>query len=152
MARVFPLLCLCALLSGCAAIAPLSSLVSAPTGPPPLQVHEETQVRLAQDNFVLIKTNVVGRSHGFSLLGIITIVPATLTKAMNRLYASAAMHPGEPQTVAHLVIEQNSSYYILFGVPEVDARADIVQFKPPPPKRPPPETQPPPPAPPPEAR
>lgn len=150
MARALLLICVCALLSGCAAIAPFSSLVSAPTGPPPLQVHEETQVKLAEDNFLLIKTNVIGRSHGFSLLGIITIVPATLTKAMNRLYGAAEMPPGEPQTVAHLVIEQTSSYYILFGVPEVDVRADIVQFKPGPP--PPPEGRPPPRAPPPENR
>ena len=64
---------------------------------------------------------------------------------MNRLYGAAEMHPGEPQTVAHLVIEQTSSYYILFGVPEVDVRADIVQFKPqPPPSRFPAEARPPP--------
>jgi hypothetical protein len=118
------------LVSGCAAIAPLSSLVSAPTGPPPLQVHEQTSVELARDNFILIKTNVLGRSRGFSLLGILTIYPATLNKAMNRLYAGADMVSGRPQTVAHLVIEQTSSYYILFGIPEIDVRADIVEFKP----------------------
>lgn len=143
MVRLILCFAIASLLSGCAAIAPFSSLVSAPTGPPPLQVHEETQVKLAQDNFVLIKTNVVGRSHGFSLLGLITIYPATLNKAMNRLYVAAEMHSGEPQTIAHLVVEQTSSYWILFGIPEVDARADIVQFKPPPPRRPPPQPRPP---------
>jgi hypothetical protein len=112
-------------------------------------VHDETSVRLGSDNFVLVKTNVVGRSHGFSLLGIITIVPATLNKAMNRLYANADMRPGQPQTVSHLLIEQTSSYFILFGIPQVDVRADIVQFRPPapgpvPPNPPPPPGQPPP--------
>jgi hypothetical protein len=129
MVKVSLLLAAMALLSGCAAIAPLGSLISAPTGPPPLQVHEQTSVKLAQDNFLLVKTNVLGRSRGFSLLGIITIVPATLTKAMSRLYENAQMQPGRPETVAHLVIEQTSSYYILFGVPEVDARADVVEFR-----------------------
>jgi hypothetical protein len=49
---------------------------------------------------------------------------------MNRLYGTAEMHPGQSQSIAHLVIEQNTSYYILFGVPEIDVRADIVEFKP----------------------
>lgn len=121
----------CALLSGCAAVAPLGSLISTPqSGPPPLQVHEETTVSLARDNFSLMKTNVLGQSEGFSLLGIITIVPPTLTKAMNRMYASAEMEPGQPETVAHLVIEQTSSYWILFGIPKIEVRADIVEFKP----------------------
>ncbi len=119
----------CALLTGCAAVAPLTSLISSPqSGPPPLQVHEETRVSLAQDDFVLIKTNVVGHSSGFSLLGLITIVPATLTKAMNRLYGVAEMQTGRPQTVAHLVIEQTSTYWILFGIPKIEVRADIVEF------------------------
>lgn len=130
MARIILLLAAASLLTGCAALAPLSSLVSAPTGPPPLQVHEETTVRLARDNFHLVRTNVLGRSRGFSLLGIITIIPPTLTKAMNRLYSGAEMQAGRPQTVAHLVIEQTSSYYILFGIPEIDVRADIVEFEP----------------------
>ena len=105
---------------------------------------EETQVKLARDNFVLVRTNVVGRSRGFSLLGLITIYPATLNKAMNRLYASAGLRSGHPQTIAHLVIEQTGSYWILFGIPEVDARADIIEFKPAPPPTPPPRPPPPP--------
>lgn len=137
------------MLTGCAAVAPLTSLVSSPSGSsPPLQVHEQTTVKLAEDNFQLVRTNVMGRSKGFSLLGFITIVPPTLTKAMNRLYANAEMQTGRPQTVAHLVIEQTSSYFILFGIPEIDVRADVVQFepevRPPPPPRPPPNPAPPP--------
>ncbi|HZR17540.1 MAG TPA: hypothetical protein VFE51_09450 [Verrucomicrobiae bacterium] len=139
----------CSLLTGCAAIAPLSSIITTPSGgTPPLQVHEQTSVKLAADNFILIRTNVVGRSRGFSLLGIITIVPATLNKAMDRLYNNAQMHENQPQTIAHLVIEQTSSYWILFGIPEMDARADVVEFKPevrgPPPGGPPPFEAPPP--------
>lgn len=119
------------LMSGCAALAPMSSLITPLTsGAPPLQVHEQTSVKLAEGDFVLIKTNVWGRSKGFSLLGLITIYPATLTKAMTRMYAAAQMRPGRPQTIAHLIIEQTSSYYVLFGIPKVDARADIVEFNP----------------------
>jgi hypothetical protein len=132
----------CFLLNGCAALVPLSSLITTPSsGTPPLQVHEETSVKLAEGNFVLVKTNVVGRSRGFSLLGILTIEPATLNQAMNRLYAAAQLQQGRPQTVAHLVVEQTSSFWILFGIPEVNVRADVVEFQPPPkaPPAPPPE-------------
>jgi hypothetical protein len=127
------LLCLvgCLVCNGCASLVPLSSLLTTPSSStPPLELHERTTVELANDNFLLVKTNVVGRSRGFSLLGIITIVPATLTKAMSQMYMTAAMSYGQPQTFAHLVVERTSTYWILFGVPEVDVRADIVEFKP----------------------
>lgn len=132
MQRAVVFLLLPLLVSGCAALAPIAPLLGNVQGgsPPPLQVHEETKVELAKDDFVLVRTNVWGQSKGFSLLGLITIYPATLVKAMDRLYTAAEMRPGRPQTIAHLVIEQSSSYYILFGIPKVQVRADIVEFKP----------------------
>lgn len=142
MIRVLLGLLGCFLLNGCAALVPLSSLLTTPsTGTSPLQVHEQTSVKLAADNFVLVKTNVVGSSRGFSLLGILTIEPATLNEAMNHLYAAAQMERGRPQTVAHLVVEQTTSFWILFGIPRIDVRADVVEFVPPrrPPPPPPPE-------------
>lgn len=129
--RVLPAVVCCMLLNGCAALVPLTSLVTPPSsGTPPVQVHEQTSVKLAADNFILVKTNVVGSSRGFSLLGVLTIEPATLNTAMNRLYAAAHFQPGRPQTIAHLVMEQTSSYWILFGIPRIDVRADIVEFVP----------------------
>lgn len=125
------LVALSGVFTGCAALAPFGSLLSAPAGgAPPLQVHEQTTVKLAQDDFVLVRTNVVGESKGFSLLGFITIYPATLTKAMDRMYNAARMSLGQPQSVAHLIVEQSSSYYILFGIPKVEVRADVVEFRP----------------------
>ena len=107
MFRGLIFLVLCLLMNGCAALVPASSSVgSLLGGRPPLEIHEQTSVNLAQDNFVLVKTNAFGLSKGFSLLGFITICPATLTKAMDRMYASAQMHLGEPQAVANLIVEQ----------------------------------------------
>jgi hypothetical protein len=121
----------CLLMSGCAGLVPAGSVISPLLGPPPpLQVTEQTTVKLARDNFMLVKTNVLGRSKGFSLLGLITICPATMTTALNRMYAAAQMRPGEPQTAAHLTVERSSSYWVLFGIPKVEVRADIVQFVP----------------------
>ena len=129
--RSLVLLSLSLVTAGCAALAPVSALIGSPHGSSPgLDVHDQTSVDLAKDNFSVIRTNVVGQSRGFSLLGFITIYPATLTKAMNRMYAAARMLPGRPQSTAHLLIEQSSSYFILFGIPKVEVRADIVEFRP----------------------
>jgi len=73
-----------------------------------VQANTHTVVNLSEGNYVVVKTNVVGRSKGFSLLGLITIYPATTTKAMGRLYAEAGMQEGRAKTVAHLVIEPSS--------------------------------------------
>jgi hypothetical protein len=117
-----------ALLSGCTAVAPVASSMAGPLSQQPVQANTHTSVNLSEGNFVVVKTNVVGRSKGFSLLGLITIYPATTTKAMSRLYAKAGMQEGKPKTVAHLVIEHSSMYFILFSIPETTVRADIVQF------------------------
>ena len=97
---------------------------------PSIQMHEETSVGLNSDNFILVKPNVVGESEGFSLFGIILMYPPTLDKAMGRMYAAAAMPAGRPQTVSHLIIETSSTYWVLFSIPKVQVRADVVEFVP----------------------
>jgi hypothetical protein len=147
------LLALTTLGSGCAALAalPVGSLIGSPNASA-LQIYNTTEVRLQEKNFVVVKTNVVGQCSGFSLFGILTIVPARFTKAMSRLYAQSEMQSGHPQTLAHLIMEQNSSYYILFSIPKTFVRADIIEFTPSslpdgPPPRPPDSGVPPPPPP-----
>jgi hypothetical protein len=87
-------------------------------------------VRLQEANFAVVRTNLVGSSKGFKLLGFITLRPATLTEAMNQLYASAEVEGGRPQTFVHLIIEHSGIYVILFSIPEVTVRADLVEFIP----------------------
>jgi hypothetical protein len=72
----------------------------------------------------------MGESSGFSLLGILTIVPAKFTKAMSRLYVQADMQPGQPQTLVNLVMEKDATYFILFSIPRTAIRADVVEFIP----------------------
>jgi hypothetical protein len=119
-----------ALLCGCATAVPAVSSGAGLLGQSPASAHTQTSVNLSQGNFVLVKTNVVGRSKGFSLLGLIPIYPARLTKAMDRLYANAEIQPGKSESLAHLITEHSSSYWILFSLPEITARADVVQFNP----------------------
>ena len=131
------LLALCALLGlaalagGCAAMTalPATSILSSPNAAA-LEIHNNTDVRLQQQNFIVVKTNVVGQSSGFSLLGILTIVPAKFTKAMSRLYAQSEIQSGRPQTLVNLIMEKDSSYFILFSIPHTSIRADIIEFVP----------------------
>jgi hypothetical protein len=87
-------------------------------------------VRLQEKNFLVIRTNVMGQSSGFSLLGVLTIVPAKFTKAMSRLYVQAEMQPGRPQTLVNLVMEKDATYFILFSLPRTAIRADVIEFIP----------------------
>jgi hypothetical protein len=96
-----------------------------------MDVHTSTQVKLDEANFVTVRTNVVGISKGFKLLGFITFKSATLNKAMNQLYENAELEHGRPQTLAHLIVEHSGIYVILFSIPQVSARADLIEFIPP---------------------
>lgn len=129
--RFIALVPLCALLGGCAAVAPLASGLTGTAPSADVEVHSQTVLRLDQGNFVTLRTNAVGRSKGFKLLGFITLYPATLDKAMDRLYADAQAEPGRAQTLAHLIVERSGIYVILFSIPKVTARADLVEFLPP---------------------
>jgi hypothetical protein len=129
--NLLALLALAALASGCAALSvlPIGSILSSPNASA-LEIHNNTDVRLQEKNFIVIRTNVVGQSSGFSLFGILTIVPARFDKARGRLYAHAEMQPGRPQTLAHLIMNQDSSYFILFSLPRTTLSADVVEFTP----------------------
>ena len=106
---------------------PIASVMGSPNASA-LEIHNNTDVQLRENNFIVIKTNVVGQSSGFSLLGIITIVPAKFTKAMSRLYAEAEMQSGRPQTLVNLIMEKNATYFILFSLPRTSIRADVIEF------------------------
>jgi hypothetical protein len=125
------LLGLAALSGGCAAGSALSaaSVIGSPNSSA-LEIHNNTEVRIQEKNFIVIKTNLVGQSKGFSLLGILTIVPAKFTKAMSRLYVQAEMQPGRPQTLENLIMEKDALYLILFSIPRTAIRADVIEFVP----------------------
>jgi len=122
---------------GCAGLAafPLSAASALITTPnaAALEIHNETNLRLDQANFVVVRTNVTGRSKGFALLGFISLAPAKFMTAMDRLYGSAEMEPGKPQRLADIVVEKSSTYWILFSIPQIAVRADVVEFIPTPP-------------------
>jgi len=128
---VIGLLGLITLAGGCAAMAalPIASVMGSPNSSA-LQIYNTTEARLQERNFIVIKTNLIGESKGFSLLGFLPIVPAKFTKAMSRLYDQAQMQPGRPQTIVNLIMEQESTYLILFSIPRTSIRADLIEFIP----------------------
>jgi hypothetical protein len=131
MQKIIALLGLVLLTGGCAGMTMLpSALDSLNPHASPLEIHNQTEVRLTEGNFITVKTNVVGQARGFSLLGFITLVPARFQTAMDRLYSKAEMKSGRPQTLGNLIMERTSAYWILFSIPRVSVRADVVEFTP----------------------
>ena len=127
-----------ALAGGCAAVStlPIASVVGSPNASA-LEIHSGTEVRLQDANFIVTRTNVVGQSKGFALLGILTIVPAKFTTAESRLYTRAEMQQGRSQTLANMVMEKDSTFLILFSIPRTAIRADVIEFIPTPTNSPP---------------
>jgi hypothetical protein len=121
---------LAALAGGCAAVAPISSVLGTVGPSDTSQIFNSTQLRLQQKNFFIVKPNVMGQSKGFALLGLITIVPAKFTTAMDRLNAQADLRPGTSRTLANLVLEKDSTFFILFSRPRTAVRADVIEFIP----------------------
>lgn len=136
MQKLIALLGLALLTGGCAAGALTSSssssslLDSINPSSSALEIHNQTDVKLTEGNFLTVKTNVVGQARGFALLGFITMVPARFQTAMDRLYAKAEVQTGKPQVLGNIIMEKTSAYWILFSIPRVSVRADVVEFVP----------------------
>ena len=129
MLKSAAILGVCLVLSGCTMLPTvLPSGVSALSPASAVEMHTETTVKLTEGNFVLVKTNAGGRSKGFQLFGILTIVSPKYNTAMSRLYAQAGVREGRPQTCVHLTMQRSSLYVILFSIPELSLNADIVEF------------------------
>jgi hypothetical protein len=111
-------------------VAPLSSVAGSVLPSSTLGIYNTTELRLQQKNFVIVKSNVMWQTKGFSLLGLITMVPATFTKAMTRLNAQADLQKGSSRALANLIMEKDSSYFILFSIPRTAIRADVIEFTP----------------------
>ncbi len=92
------------------------------------EVLNSTHVTLMENNFRIVQTNIIGKSRGFKLLGLITIKPTSHTRAMSELYGKAQVEPGRPQALANIVRENSSTYLILFSLPKVTIRADLIEF------------------------
>ena len=122
---------LCVGLTGCAAVAPFTSAITGDMSPPTgMEINTQNAETFQEAKFKTNRTNPKGSSRGFKLLGFITLYPATVNQALDRLYMDAQAQQGRPQTLAHLIVEHSGIYVILFSIPKVTARADLIEFVP----------------------
>lgn len=116
-------------LSGCAAVLPalpaLSGLNPTPAGSPILTT---STVSLSKQNYKIIKANAIGGSEGFSLLGLFTLVSPSYDEAFTNLYQIAGVSEGKAQALANVVYGNSSNFYLLFSLPKITVRADVIEF------------------------
>jgi uncharacterized protein DUF6567 len=105
----------------CLAAAGCTSVGSMPTS-------SQTQVDLARKNYKVVRANAIGKSHGFCLLGIVPLSSPTYADAMTELYRDARVADGNASALTNVSQEESSSYFVLFSVPALTVRADVVEF------------------------
>jgi hypothetical protein len=92
------------------------------------QLLSQTHVTLTGDNYTIVQQNLIGQSKGFKLLGLFSFRSASYTEAMSQLYSRARVENGRPQALANVLHEKTSSNFILFSIPRVRIRADLIEF------------------------
>ncbi len=93
----------------------------------PLSRYTNIDVDLSKQNYRVVQTNIIGSSHGFSLLGFIPIVPASFNRAMRDIYSNANISD-EKKTVLVGTVEKSSTYLIIFSIPRYTIRANAVEL------------------------
>lgn len=119
------------LLEGCPIPPVATGLVSMPPlgGGGGAQITTSTQVRLSRPNFRLVKAGATGSSTGFSLLGLIPFKSPEYAEALAQLYQKAGVSEGKAQALVNLVYDQTQPYFILFSLPKITIRGDLVEFQ-----------------------
>ena len=87
-----------------------------------------TNVDLSKGNYRVVKANAVGTSSGFRLLGLIPLSSPRYTAAMSDMYKKAGLEEGKAQALVNVSQERSTAYLILFSIPRLTIRADIVEF------------------------
>lgn len=88
-----------------------------------------TQVELSSKNYEIVQTNAVGTDFGVKLFGFIPINPTSLAEAMESLHEDAKTRPGDCRALINVAKEYRCLYLILFSVPRIVVRADVIEFK-----------------------
>ncbi len=115
---------------GCASLAGVPAGTLTPAGAAQGTTLVSTSTGLSQANYRVVRTGVTGESRGFVLLIFFNVVPTSVTNALDRLYEAAGLEPGGSWALANVVLEQQSRSFLLFALPRVRVRADVVEFVP----------------------
>jgi hypothetical protein len=128
MKHLSRLLCVWFLVTGCAPIPPLPFTLPLPSGSGQTSVLTLTEVNLAQRNYRVVRTNVAGTSRGFALLGLISVKPPNAIEAFARLYEAGGISEGTALALINVLQHSSAPYFILFSLPAITFRADVVEF------------------------
>jgi len=87
-------------------------------------------VNLKNNNFKIIKTNVIGESSGFSLFGIIPFSSPAYYKAKKDLFENAGEDlTGRSIALINQTEDRSFIYLILFSIPTLTLSADIIEYQ-----------------------
>lgn len=114
---------------GCAGFPVLPSSLpgAAPVDP---RIQQSTGVSLSEANYRVVQTGVQAQSSGLTLLLVLRVIPTSSTLAVERLYREAGLEPGGAWALANVVFEVQGRNFLLFALPRVRVRADVVEFQP----------------------
>lgn len=131
MRNLLVLLLLLTLLSaGCAL--PLPGISPSVSGGHQQDLKTITTVELAGNNYRLVRTNVIGTDWGISFLGLIPIVSPDYTKAIAKLYKNGAVSEGRPLALVNVLQQHTAPFFLLFSIPRITFRADVIEYSAPP--------------------
>ena len=133
---LFPLVCLLLMMSGMTGCAPMAALpFTLPSGASesgPTAVLTLTDVRLTQRNYRVVRMNVTGTSRGFALLGLLTLKAPDAAEAFADLYEAGNLRvliaEGRALAFVHVLQQGSAPYFLLFSLPAITFRADVVEF------------------------
>ena len=87
----------------------------------------ETKTSLTQNNYQVIQPNARGIDSGFSLFGIIPFKTPTYAAAMSDLQTGVKMR-GKAVALANVTQDISMGYYVIFSIPKITIRADVIEF------------------------
>lgn len=97
----------------------------ASNGEMPQSTHSAT--RLDRANFRVVKASARGDDLGFYLLGILPIVSPSISDATDELMQGISAE-GRAISLTNVTQERQNLYLILFSLPSVIVRADVIEF------------------------
>ena len=115
-------------LGGCAAIPVLPSLIGGLGAGPDGKALQDTSVGLNRANYRLVATDVRGESRGLTLLIFFTVDPISYTEAFSDLQENAPIEPGDTRALVNVVHDRSARNFLLFALPKLSVRADVVEF------------------------
>jgi hypothetical protein len=87
----------------------------------------QSETHLDRANFRVIKASARGEDQGFYLLGFIPILMPSISDATDRLMQGISAE-GRAVSLTNVTQERQTLYLVLFSLPKIVVRADVIEF------------------------